>query len=80
MALKTTNSITITGTSEIEGIQAVYLSATISQEIGGASTVSQNITNKELYNENKVECRKDIADFQDHVYELEDQYSKSLGN
>lgn len=80
MTLKTTNSVTVTGTSEIDGVQVVYLSAMISQETAGSSTVSQNITNKDLYNENKVECRKDIADFQEQVYELEDQYTKSLGN
>lgn len=80
MALKTTNSVTVTGISEIEGVQVVYLSANISQETAGSSTISQNITNKELYNANKADCRKDIADFQEHVYELEDQYTKSLEN
>lgn len=80
MTLKTTNSITVNGTSEIEGVQAVYLSAMISQETEGASTVSQSITNKDLYNANREQCRKDIADFQEQVYQLEDQYTKSLGN
>lgn len=70
--LKLVKSTTVVGQSYVDDDIAVYLSATINQESGG-STVNQAIQNKELYEKNKVACRKDIQEFQEYIYELEDQ-------
>jgi hypothetical protein len=72
MALKTTKSTTLTGQSMIDGQQAVYYSASISDN-GGNSTISQSITNQDLYDTNKAECRADFREFQDAVWAIEDE-------
>lgn len=76
MTLKVDKSVTLTGQSLIDGQQAVYLNANITTETVGSSTISQNISNQELYNANRVACRKDISEFQEMVYEVEDDYIK----
>lgn len=74
MSLKTNKSISITGDSVFNGAVAVHLSATVDQE--GSSTtnnnVVQNIVNKSLYDQNKTEARKDIAEFQQLYYDTQD--------
>lgn len=69
--LKTNKTINLNGTSEIDGVQVVYMSASISKENGTAS-INKNISNQDLYNANKVAVRKDMGDFEDIVYSLED--------
>lgn len=64
-------SITLTGTSKINGVQAVYMSASIESGSNSAN-VTKTITDKELYNANKEEARKDVADFEVAVYAIED--------
>lgn len=71
MALKITQTVTITGTSEIEGQQVAYFSAQIPQGVGD-STISRNITNQTLYDANRKIVRADEADFQGKVYAIED--------
>lgn len=70
--LKTTKSITLNGNSEIDGQTVVNLSATIPDSTG-VGNISQYIQNAELYEKNKAAVRKDIADFQTAVYDVEDQ-------
>lgn len=70
--LKTTKSITLNGTSEIDGQPVVNLSATIPDNTG-VGNISQYVQNTELYDANKAAVRKDIRDFQDLVYEIEDK-------
>ncbi|WP_029276313.1 hypothetical protein [Carnobacterium jeotgali] len=70
--LKTTKSITLNGNSEIDGQPVVNLSATIPDSTG-VGNISQYIQNAELYEKNKAAVRKDIADFQAAVYEVEDE-------
>lgn len=72
MALKTTKSVALTGSSEIEGQQVIYLSANVTTDTAGNTNISQNIQNQELYRANRVECRKDIEDFQERVWSIED--------
>lgn len=72
MALKTTKSTTLTGQSMIDNQQAVYYSASISDNVGN-STISQSITNQDLYDANKAECRADFREFQDAVWSIEDE-------
>ena len=69
--LETNKNITLTGISKIEGLQVVHCTATVGTD-GGNVSVNKIITNQSLYNANKVECRKDIADFEAEVYEIED--------
>lgn len=71
MALKITQTVTITGTSEIDGQQATYFSAQVPQGVGN-STISRNITNQDLYDANLTEVRADEAEFQGKVYAIED--------
>ena len=71
MALKSQQTVTITGTSEIDGQQAAYFSAQIPQE-AGSSTINRSVTNQELYDANRKQVRADEAEFQAKVYDIED--------
>ena len=71
MALKTQQTVTVTGTSEIDGKQAAYFSAQVPQGVGN-STISRNITNQVLYDSNRTAVRADEAEFQGKVYAIED--------
>ena len=71
MALKITQTVTITGTSEIDGQQAAYFSAQIPQE-AGSSTINRSVTNQDLYDANRKQVRADEAKFQEKVYDIED--------
>lgn len=73
--LKVSKTININGTSEIEGVQVAYMSASISTD-GNNASINKNITNQDLYNANKVEVRKDMSDFEDVVYATEDELIK----
>lgn len=79
MSLKTDQSISVTGHSMIEDMPVVFLSANISTESDGSTSVNQNIQNKELYKKNIIECRKDIDEFQQLVRQVEDDFfSKNI--
>ena len=71
--LTTTKKINLSGTSNINGSQAVFLSAQLSTDGSSNGSVSISITNDELYKANKRECRNDISDFQNRVYDLQDE-------
>lgn len=71
MALTITQTVTITGTSEIDGQQVAYFSAQVPQGVGN-STISRNITNQVLYDSNRAVVRADEAKFQEKVYAIED--------
>lgn len=72
MTLKLTKSTTLNGESIIDGITVVTLLATISAETAGNTYITQNIINQDIYNANKRKVRKDMSEFQDAVYEVED--------
>lgn len=57
----------------------VNLSATIPDSTG-VGNISQFIQNAELYEKNKAVVRKDIADFQALVYEVEDEIILGVTN
>ena len=71
MALKTQQTLTLIGTSEIDGVQIAYFNASIPQG-EGSSSVSRNIINQALYDANRKEIRSDEAEFQSKVYAIED--------
>lgn len=72
MALTIKKSTSLQGQSIIDGQTVVYLSASISTENLGNSSVSQSIQNQELYAANRAACRADIAEFQNAVFDEED--------
>lgn len=74
MSLQTNQSISVTGHSMVGDTPVVFLSANISTETDGSSSVNQNIQNKELYKNNIIECRKDIDEFQKLVRQVEDDF------
>mgnify|MGYP000982289516 CR=1 FL=1 len=69
--LKTNKSITLTGNSMINDKPVVYMQANVSTN-GGTTSNSNSIQDKALYEENKSECRADIAAFNNMAYEIED--------
>lgn len=75
--LKTSKSITINGTSTIEGQIVVYMNASLSTDGSTNASINKNISNQELYNLNKDEVRKDMRDFEDLVFAEQDKLSKS---
>ena len=71
MALKTQQTVTLTGTSEINGVQIAYFNASVPQGLGN-STISRSVTNQDLYDANRTEVRSDETEFQEKVYAIED--------
>lgn len=71
--LKTNKNITITGQSMIGETQAIYMSANISTDGNSNASITTSIMNESVYAANKVECRKDIADFQTAIYATQDE-------
>lgn len=71
--LEVNRNITLTGISKIDGVQVVYMTATISSDGGSGANVNETITNQEVYNANKAQVRADIAEFKNKVYEVEDE-------
>lgn len=69
--LKTEKSITLSGQVLIDNQQVAYLTASVS-DTNGSANVTKNITNPELYEMNKMECRADFKSFSEKVYEIED--------
>ena len=78
MALETEKKTSLTGYSVIDGQQAVYLSANITTESAGNTSINQSITNQALYRANLTECRKDIDAFQNKVWAIEDEMIADL--
>lgn len=72
--LTTKKTTRLSGESRIEGVIVMTLDAEVSRETAENTFVRQNIINQELYNANKKECRKDITNFQEEVFDLEDSF------
>lgn len=72
MALETNKQINLNGYSVIDGQSVVALNASIPSETG-VGNVNQYIQNVELYDANRTLVRRDIAEFQTLVYEIEDE-------
>lgn len=71
--LKVNKNITLNGNSEVNGIQVVYMSASISTDGNSNASVSKSIVNQEVYMANKVEVRADMDAFEEAVYKVEDE-------
>ena len=71
MALSKTKSTSLTGESKIDGVTVVRMTASLSTN-GGSDYVNQSVLDVDRYNGHKKEVRKDIAAFQEYVYEQQD--------
>ena len=60
---------TVTGSSEKQRINIVYLSASISDD-GSSVSVNKNIQNKTEYLANKTACMEDMAEFEELALSL----------
>ena len=78
--LKINKNISLSGTSAVNGVQVIYMSASISTDGSNNANANKTISNQALYNANKVECRKDMDDFDNEVYEVEDQIAKEVAD
>ncbi|SDQ18565.1 hypothetical protein LHA31_10370 [Carnobacterium viridans] len=70
--LKTTKQITLTGNAMINEQNVMQLTATIPSDTGVGS-INQYVQNAALYEANKAQIRRDIAEFTALVYEVEDE-------
>ncbi|MDE5781005.1 MAG: hypothetical protein K2I03_05945 [Lachnospiraceae bacterium] len=67
--LTITKSTNLNGTSSIDGNVVATMYANISKDNCNQNV---NITNNELYEQNKTEIRNDITKFNQSLYELQD--------
>lgn len=68
--LNMTYQKTINGTSTVNNESVAFMSASIQEN--GAITITKNISNIKLYNENKKEVRADLLAFEQKVNNEED--------
>lgn len=78
--LKLNKNITLTGVSEVNGQQVVYMSSTINTEGNNNTNTTKTITNKELYNANVEAARADMAAFESEVFKVEDEIKVGINN
>ena len=71
MTLNTKQTVSLNGESKVNGQTIASFTAQIPQGDGNSS-VNLYITDQALYDLNRIEVRKDQADFQAKVYEIED--------
>ncbi|MCR1851126.1 hypothetical protein [Paraclostridium sordellii] len=71
--LNANKTITISGTSTIDGQIVVYMSASLSTDGTTQENLSKTVQNQEVYNKNKEAIRKDMRDFEDLVYAEQDK-------
>ena len=71
--LNMTKSITLTGTSTIDGKVAEGYQAVIREENPEDMAISSYQGDKALYKANRAQCRKDSAEFEDKAYALQDE-------
>lgn len=57
------NSISVSGTSRIEGKDVVFFSASFSAGKAGNYSSTKNITDKETYMKNQEQCEADYMEF-----------------
>ncbi|ANZ98103.1 hypothetical protein BFC20_10500 [Brochothrix thermosphacta] len=73
MAIIIDKRIAVTGTVMIGDDVIAVLTANISDEADGLTSVTTSITSKEAYIANKEVVRADIEKFKEAIYEIEDQ-------
>lgn len=58
-------------------VQVAYMSASVN--IDGVMNINHQIHNKELFEKNKSEIRKDLDAFDDYVYSLPEKHKEKEG-
>lgn len=73
--LKTSKSIAISGRSMVDDKQVATFNANIyaANAFGGSDNINMIITDRDLYDANKVTVRKDLQDFQTKVWSAQDE-------
>ena len=73
--LKTSKSIAISGRSMVDDKQVATFNANIyeANASGGSDNINMIITDRDLYDANKVTIRKDLQDFQTKVWSAQDE-------
>ncbi len=66
--LKVNRSITLNGTSEIDGAIAAYFHGTIGEESQNNDNINMTIADKSLYDANKQQVQADFAEFCTEFY------------
>ncbi len=54
------------------------MNASISTDGNTSANINKSISNQELYNANKSQVRKDMAEFESEVYKVEDSINADL--
>lgn len=80
MSLTTSKAITLRGTSTVDGQPVLTFNSNVSTESANNGNFNYSIMSQSLYDSNKAEVRKDIAAFQNAVYEVEDSLNVSATN
>lgn len=70
--LEINKTITLNGTSTVNGQIVVNMHASLSTDGKTSGNINKNIYNLELYNEHKTDARADMAEFETEVYKVED--------
>lgn len=71
--LKKNKSISLTGESTIDGQTVARFSANLSSEGENSDQVNTFVYNRDLYETNRREVRKDMTDFRQYVFDQEDE-------
>lgn len=71
--LKTTKKITINGKSIIDNVDVCGYQAQIDESDPTNMSLSDWQINKQLYKANRVDCRADLAEFEDYAYTIQDK-------
>ncbi|MBB1080255.1 hypothetical protein H5S09_02600 [Limosilactobacillus sp. STM2_1] len=75
--LETTKAITLTGKSTVNNQVVANFTANVYNDDAGSDSFNTFIANKELYDANKKVVRKDSQDFQNLMYEAQDEIADS---
>lgn len=73
MALEIKKSLTLNGTSKIDGVAAERYTAVINSDKPEDMTISSYQMDKNVYKANRVQCRLDSAEFEEAAYALQDE-------
>lgn len=74
MTLNIKESTSVVGELTIDNVQVLYLSSNIVSDGSEATTFVQSILDPVVYNDNKVQCRAAVSEFQAYVYSVEDRF------
>lgn len=78
MEMEITKTVKLSANIKKDGELVMGLNAEIANNGEGTSNDSRTTYNQKLYDENRVEIRKKIAEFDALKYEAEDQFSEEL--